>query len=141
MRSVGAGLVPALVPTARPVRCMWVAGALTLALVGCGSTTDVNTEERTAKDELRVCFAENDPPRSLRGGTGFDTDIAREIAAQLDRRLVTVWIPDLRAVSSSPMWYQMPPSPVKHTTGRSGCAHLAPMAAGRPQPRDPAQRR
>ena len=73
---------------------MWVAVAVTLALVGCGSTTDVNTEERTAKDELRVCFAENDPPRSQRGGTGFDTDVARQIAAQLDRRLVTVWIPE-----------------------------------------------
>ena len=30
---------------------------------------------------------------------------------------------------------------VKHITGRSGKAHLAPMAAGKAQPREPAQRR
>src|SRR5207237_2695852 len=54
--------------------------------------------------------------------------------------MVTVLMPYRTAVSSSPRWYQKPPSPVKHTTGRSGRAHLTPRAAGKAQPRDPAQR-
>ena len=65
-----------------------------LALAACGPTTDQVAAPETAKDALRVCFAENDPPRSRRGGDGFDTDVAREIAAQLDRRLVIVWLPE-----------------------------------------------
>src|SRR5262249_45292348 len=45
------------------------------------------------------------------------------------------------AVSTSAMWYQKPASPVNTTTGRSGHAALAPMPAGKAQPRWPALRR
>ena len=48
----------------------------------------------TEAGNLRVCFAENDPPRSQRGGTGFDLDVARHLAAHLDRRLLIVWLPE-----------------------------------------------
>jgi len=65
-----------------------------VVLAGCGLATDVIDQEETAREELRVCFAENDAPRSRRGDTGFDTDVASEIATQLDRRLVIVWIPE-----------------------------------------------
>lgn len=71
-----------------------VLAATALALAGCGPPTEQVAEQDVAKDELRVCFAENDPPRSRRGGSGFDIDVARELAAQLDRRLVAVWIPE-----------------------------------------------
>ena len=64
------------------------------ALAACGPATEQVAEQEASREELRVCFAENDPPRSRRGGAGFDTDVARELAAQLDRRLVVVWLPE-----------------------------------------------
>lgn len=43
--------------------------------------------------QLSVCFAENDPPRSLRSGAqGFDLDVARLLARHLQRRLRIVWV-------------------------------------------------
>lgn len=44
--------------------------------------------------DLRVCFPENDPPRSRRGGGGFDVDVAAYLAKQLQRRLLIVWLPE-----------------------------------------------
>ena len=43
-----------------------------------------------------VCFAENDPPRSLRSGEGpsFDVDVARLLATKLNRPLRLVWMPE-----------------------------------------------
>lgn len=51
--------------------------------------------ERSAP--LAICFAENDPPRSLRSGasaTGLDVDVARALAAKLERPLRLVWMPE-----------------------------------------------
>ena len=43
--------------------------------------------------QLSVCFAENDPPRSLRtGAQGFDLDVARLLARHLQRNLRIVWV-------------------------------------------------
>ena len=43
--------------------------------------------------QLSVCFAENDPPRSLRAGAqGFDVDVARLLARHLQRNLRIVWV-------------------------------------------------
>lgn len=44
---------------------------------------------------LRVCFAENDLPRSGRQrGAGLDIDVARLVAADLARPLQIVWLPE-----------------------------------------------
>ena len=44
---------------------------------------------------LSVCFAEDDPPRSVRAGAhGFDMDVARLLAANLERGLRIVWVPE-----------------------------------------------
>lgn len=51
-------------------------------------------ETATDAADLRVCFPENDPPRSKRGGGGFDIDVASHLARQLDRRLLIVWLPE-----------------------------------------------
>ena len=43
--------------------------------------------------QLSVCFAEHDPPRSLRtGAQGFDLDVARLLARHLQRGLRIVWV-------------------------------------------------
>ena len=66
------------------------AAAATLAVGGVAAGADA---ERPAP--LAVCFAENDPPRSLQSGaTGFDVDVARSLAARLERPLRLVWMPE-----------------------------------------------
>ena len=62
----------------------------TLLAAACGQAIAETTETAA----LRVCFPENDPPRSTRGGGGFDIDVAGHLARQLGRRLVIVWLPD-----------------------------------------------
>ena len=53
------------------------------------------TVEAEDVSPFAVCFAENDPPRSLRSGDGpsFDVDVARLLAATLNRPLRLVWMP------------------------------------------------
>ncbi len=44
---------------------------------------------------LSVCFPTDDPPRSVRADTaGFDLDIARFVAGELQRGLRIVWLPE-----------------------------------------------
>lgn len=69
------------------------AAAATLAVVAFAAAAT----ERPASPPLAICFAENDPPRSLRSGagaTGFDVDVARALAAKLERPLRLVWMPE-----------------------------------------------
>lgn len=73
----------------RATRTAATAAAMLLAVV-CGADAAVPA---TAA-ELRVCFPENDPPRSERDGGGFDIDVARYLAQRLDRRLLIVWLPE-----------------------------------------------
>ena len=65
-----------------------------LALAACGKSVADPTATTTDVAELRVCFAENDPPRSRRGARGIDVDVATHLARRLDRRLMVVWLPD-----------------------------------------------
>ena len=76
------------------VRQLLVAAAFALAACGQPAPDDAGDVADTEAGNLRVCFAENDPPRSQRGGTGFDLDVARHLAAELDRRLLIVWLPE-----------------------------------------------
>ena len=66
-----------------------VAVALLLAVWG-----QAHAETATDTAHLRVCFPENDAPRSKRGGGGLDIDVAGHLARQLDRRLLIVWLPE-----------------------------------------------
>ena len=75
-------------------RATLIAGAAAALLAACDRTVaDAPAPEKQIAD-LRVCFAENDPPRSKRGGGGFDIDVAEHLARQLDRRLLIVWLPE-----------------------------------------------
>ena len=65
-----------------------------LSLSACGRSAVDSTATDAETDELRICFAENDPPRSRRGAGGFDIDTARLLAGRLDRRLSIVWLPE-----------------------------------------------
>ena len=53
-----------------------------------------NAPDATRIAALSVCFPENDAPRSERGVGGFDVDVAKYLARQLDRRLRIVWLPE-----------------------------------------------
>ena len=77
------------VPLKRAARTAATVVAALLA-AACGQAI----AETTETSELRVCFPENDPPRSTRGGGGFDIDVAGHLARQLGRRLVIVWLPE-----------------------------------------------
>lgn len=63
-----------------------------LSLSACGRSAVDSTATKAEPDELRICFAENDPPRSRRGAGGFDIDAANFLAERLDRRLAIVWL-------------------------------------------------
>ena len=76
------------------VRQLLVAAAFALAACGQPAPDAAGDVADTEAGNLRVCFAENDPPRSQRGGTGFDLDVARHLAAELDQRLLIVWLPE-----------------------------------------------
>lgn len=65
-----------------------------LSLSACGRSVADSTATESETADLRVCFAENDPPRSKRGTGGFDVDVAKVLAQQLDRRLLIVWLPE-----------------------------------------------
>ena len=78
---------------ARQTRCGLRAGLLVLAAAGAAHAQSALP--------LAVCLPENDPPRSLRGehaadglAKGFDLDIARLLAARLERPLRVVWLPE-----------------------------------------------
>lgn len=66
------------------------AGAVAMLLAACGQAAAPASESA----ELRVCFPEVDPPRSERGGGGFDVDVAGYLARHLGRRLLVVWLPE-----------------------------------------------
>ena len=80
-------IIAALTRALRPAA--GVAIALLLAVWG-----QALAETATDPADLRVCFPENDPPRSQRSGGGFDIDVAGHLARQLDRRLLIVWLPE-----------------------------------------------
>ncbi|MDE0441689.1 MAG: hypothetical protein OXL38_06180 [Gammaproteobacteria bacterium] len=65
-----------------------------LSLSACSRSAVDSTATGAATDELRACFAEDDPPRSRRGVGGFDIDTANFLAQRLDRRLLIVWLPE-----------------------------------------------
>ncbi len=67
------------------------AAAVAVLLAACGQAAAAGASETV---ELRVCFPEIDPPRSARGGGGFDVDVARYLARELGRRLLIVWLPE-----------------------------------------------
>ena len=76
--------------------CPLLTAIAALALTACGPSPggDTGSADAAAVAELRVCFPENDPPRSVRSGPGFDVDVALAVAGRLGRRLVIVWIPE-----------------------------------------------
>lgn len=65
--------------------------AVALLVAASGQTV---AQPATDAAELRVCFPENDPPRSKRSVGGFDIDVARYLAKRLGRRLLIVWLPE-----------------------------------------------
>ena len=70
------------------------AASVVLTLSACGRSAVDSTATGAETAELRICFAENDPPRSRRGSGGFDIDAAKFLAERLDRRLLIVWLPE-----------------------------------------------
>jgi len=43
------------------------------------------------QDELKICAAQNEPPYSMKDGTGFENRIAVALATAMDRKPVFVW--------------------------------------------------
>ena len=82
--SINTATLPRAIRTATGVAVALLATAWGLAVA----------EPATGTAELRVCFPENDPPRSKRGGGGFDIDVAGYLATQLGRQLLIVWLPE-----------------------------------------------
>ena len=69
----------------------FIAAGLALAATGAAADDGLGG----TLPALRVCFAENDPPRSQRRRTaGLDIDVARLVAADLARPLRIVWLPE-----------------------------------------------
>ena len=88
--------MPNAVPAATtpPMRLTVVTATVgaVLSLSACDRSTVDSAATGPETDELRICFAEDDPPRSQRGAGGFDIDTASFLAERLDRRLLIVWL-------------------------------------------------